>query len=414
MRLLNNKKVLIGITGGIAAYKVPNLIRDLIKLNCEVKVILSESALNFITPYTLKILTKNDVFIDQFETYDKGKIIHTSLADWPDLYVIVPATANTIAKIRVGIGDNLITLFPLSSKTKVLLVPSMHTNMYENEITQENLNILKKRGFFVLEPEVGALAGGDIGKGRLPENDRILFEIIYLLYKKSLVDKKILITAGPTREFIDSVRFISNPSSGKMGFELAIESVLRGGDTTLISGPVNLTPPPKLNFVNIISSDDMFSEVSKNFEKVDFLIMSSAVCDFKTKEVFREKIKKENFSYLLQLEETVDILKEMGKRKKHQKLIGFALETENVFENAKKKLIEKNLDMIVVNTISEESGFEVETNKISIIKKNDNKIYSFPVLPKSEVAKIIFDFMEELWIGFILKIWKNMLEKMWK
>ncbi len=396
MRSLNNKKVLIGITGGIAAYKVPNLIRDLIKLNCEVKVILSESALNFLTAYTLKILTKNDVFIDQFETYEKGKIIHTSLANWPDLYVIVPATANTIAKIRSGIADNLITLFPLSSTTKVLLVPSMHTNMYENQITQENLKVLRQRGFFVLEPEIGALAGGDVGKGRLPENDRILFEVIYLLYKKSLENKKILITTGPTREFIDSVRFISNPSSGKMGFELAIESVLRGGNTTLISGPVSLTPPPKLNFININSTDEMFNNVSENFEKVDFLIMSSAVCDFKPKEIHKEKIKKENFSYSLQLEETIDILKEMGKRKKHQKLIGFALETENVFENAKKKLIEKNLDMIVVNTISEESGFEVETNKISIIKKNDNKIYSFPVLPKSEVAKIIFDFMEEL------------------
>lgn len=388
MRSLNNKKVLIGITGGIAAYKVPNLIRDLIKLNCEVKVILSESALNFITPYTLKILTKNDVFIDQFETYDKGKIIHTSLANWPDLYVIVPATANTIAKIRSGIADNLITLFPLSSTTKILLVPSMHTNMYENQITQENLNVLKERGFFVLEPEVGALAGGDIGKGRLPENDRILFEIIYLLYKKSLENKKILITAGPTREFIDSVRFISNPSSGKMGFELAIESVLRGGDTTLISGPVCLTPPPKLNYININSTDEMFNKVSENFEKVDFLIMSSAVCDFKPKEIFKEKIKKETFSYSIQLEETVDIVKEMGKRKKHQKLIGFALETENVFENAKKKLIEKNLDMIVVNTISEESGFEVETNKISIIKKMIIKYTHFLFYTKVKLQKL--------------------------
>lgn len=404
MRLLNNKKVLIGITGGIAAYKVPNLVRDLIKLNCEVKVILSESALNFVTPYTLKILTKNDVFIDQFETFDKGKIIHTSLANWPDLYVIVPATANTIAKIRNGIADNLITLFPLSSTTKILIVPSMHTNMYENKVTQENLNVLKERGFYILEPDVGALAGGDIGKGRLPENEKILFEIIYLLYKKTLQNKKVLITAGPTREFIDKVRFISNPSSGKMGFELAIESVLRGGDTTLISGPVSLSPPSKLNFIRVTSSDEMFNEVKKYFDNVDYLIMASAVCDFKPKEIINEKIKKENFSYFLKLEETVDILKEMGKRKKTQKLIGFALETENIIENAKKKLIEKNLDMVVINTISEKSGFEVETNKISIMKKGDDKIYSFPVLQKSEVAKIILDFMEEIWIGFILKI----------
>jgi len=396
LRLLNNKKVLIGITGGIAAYKVPNLIRDLIKLNVEVKVILSESALNFVTPYTLKILTKNDVFIDQFETYDKGKIIHTSLANWPDLYVIVPATANTIAKLRCGIADNLITLFPLSSQTKVLIVPSMHTNMYENKITQENLNFLKERGFHILEPEIGELAGGDIGKGRLPENERILFEIIYLLYKKSLINKKILVTAGPTREFIDKVRFISNPSSGKMGFEIAIESVLRGAETILISGPVNLKLPPKVNFIEVVSALDMYKEVLKFYDNIDYLVMSSAVCDFKPKERFEEKIKKEVFSYDLKLEGTVDILKEMGKRKKNQKLIGFALETENVIENAKKKLIEKNLDMLIVNTVSQESGFEVETNKISIIKRGEDRIYSFPLLSKSEVSRIILDFMEEL------------------
>ncbi len=404
MRLLNKKKILIGITGGVAAYKIPNLVRELIKLNCEVKVILSESATHFITPYTLKILTKNDVFIDQFETIDKGKIIHTSLANWPDLYVIVPATANTIAKITYGISDNLITLFPLSSNTKILIVPSMHTNMYESKITQKNLSILKERGYFILEPETGELAGGDIGKGRLPEIERILFEIIYILYKKSFENKKIVITAGPTREFIDKVRFISNPSSGKMGFELATESVLRGGETILISGPTNLNPPPNLNFIRVDSAEEMYNEVSKYFDDANYLIMSSAVCDFKPIERFDEKIKKEDFSYELKLEPTIDILKEMGKRKKNQKLVGFALETQNVFENAKKKLIEKNLDMLIINTVSEESGFEVETNKISIIKKNDPLIYNFPLLSKGDVAKIIFDFLEEIWIGYILKI----------
>jgi phosphopantothenoylcysteine decarboxylase/phosphopantothenate--cysteine ligase len=394
--LLNKKKILIGITGGVAAYKIPNLVRELIKLNCEVKVILSESATHFITPYTLKILTKNDVFIDQFETIDKGKIIHTSLANWPDLYVIVPATANTIAKITYGISDNLITLFPLSSNTKILIVPSMHTNMYESKITQKNLSILKERGYFILEPETGELAGGDIGKGRLPEIERILFEIIYILYKKSFENKKIVITAGPTREFIDKVRFISNPSSGKMGFELATESVLRGGETILISGSTNLNPPPNLNFIRVDSAEEMYNEVSKYFDDANYLIMSSAVCDFKPIERFDEKIKKEDFSYELKLEPTIDILKEMGKRKKNQKLVGFALETQNVFENAKKKLIEKNLDMLIINTVSEDSGFEVETNKISIMKKDETRIYSFPVLSKGDVAKIIFDFLEEI------------------
>ncbi len=396
MRSLKNKKILVGITGGIAAYKIPNLIRELIKLEAEVKVVLTEEATKFVTPYTLKILSKNDVFIDQFELTDEDGIIHTSLANWPDLYVIVPATANSIAKITYGICDNLLTLFPLSSKSKILIVPSMHTNMYENEITQKNIQILKERGFYVLEPETGELAGGDVGKGRLPDIERIVFEIIKLTYKKSFLDKKILITSGPTREYIDPVRFISNPSSGKMGYELALEGVLRGGDVTLISGKVSLKPPYDVKLINVENSEEMYSEVSKNFFSNDYLLMSSAVCDFKPVEKRGNKIKKEeDFPNVLNIEKTKDILKEMGSLKKHQKLIGFALETENEIENAEKKLSEKNLDMIVLNKISDKSGFEKETDEITIIFKN-GKIKSFPVLPKSEVAKIIFDFMEDL------------------
>jgi len=396
LRSLKNKKILVGITGGIAAYKIPNLIRELIKLEAEVKVVLTEESTKFVTPYTLKILSKNDVFIDQFELADEGGIIHTSLANWPDLYVIVPATANSIAKITYGICDNLLTLFPLSSKSKILIVPSMHTNMYENEITQKNIQILKERGFYVLEPETGELAGGDIGKGRLPEIERIIFEIIKLTYKKSFLDKKILITSGPTREYIDPVRFISNPSSGKMGYELALEGVLRGGDVTLISGKVSLKPPYEVKLINIENSEELYNEVSKNFFSNDYLVMSSAVCDFKPVEKKENKIKKEDdFPNVLNIEKTKDILKEMGNLKKNQKLIGFALETENEIENAKKKLSEKNLDMIVLNKISDKSGFEKDTDEITIIFKN-GKITSFPVLPKSEVAKIIFDFMEDL------------------
>lgn len=395
MRSLKNKRILIGITGGISAYKIPILTRELIKLGAEVKVILTNEATRFVTPYTLEILTKNDVFIDQFEILEKGKIIHTSLADWPDLYVIAPATANTIAKIACGICDNLVTLFPLSSKSKILLVPSMHTNMYENIVTQENIDKLKKRGFFILEPEEGELAGGDVGKGRLPEIDRIVFEIVKILYEKSFLNKKILVTAGPTREYIDPVRFISNPSSGKMGYELATEGVLRGSDVTLISSKVALKPPYGVNLIKVDTSDEMFNEVLKNFSQCDYLIMSSAVCDFKPKEKNKEKIKKEEFSYSLELEETIDILKEMGKRKNKQKLIGFALETTNEIENAKRKLIEKNLDMIVLNKISNVSGFETDTNEVTIILK-DEKIFTFPLLPKSEVSKIIYDLMEGL------------------
>jgi len=251
-------------------------------------------------------------------------------------------------------------------------------------------------GFYVLEPETGELAGGDIGKGRLPEIERIIFEIIKLTYKKSFLDKKILITSGPTREYIDPVRFISNPSSGKMGYELALEGVLRGGDVTLISGKVSLKPPYEVKLINIENSEELYNEVSKNFFSNDYLVMSSAVCDFKPIEKEENKIKKEDdFPNVLNIEKTKDILKEMGNLKKNQKLIGFALETENEIENAKKKLSEKNLDMIVLNKISDKSGFEKETNEITIILKN-GKISSFPVLPKSEVAKIIFDFMEDL------------------
>lgn len=396
MRSLKNKKILIGITGGIAAYKIPILVRELIKLEAEVKIILTQEATKFVSPYTLKILSKNDVFIDQFELLDKGDIIHTTLSDWPDLYVIAPATANTIAKITYGVCDNLLTLFPLSSKCKILAVPSMHTNMYENEVTQKNIKILKERGYYFIEPDVGQLAGGDVGKGRLPEIERIVFEIVKILYKKTFLNKKILITAGPTREYIDSVRFISNPSSGKMGYELALEGVLRGGDVTLVSGKVYLNPPYEVKLINIESSDEMFNEVSKYFIDTNYLVMSSAVCDFRPIQKKDKKIKKEeSFLSILNLEKTKDILKEMGKIKKNQKLIGFALEVENELENAKKKLIEKNLDMIVLNTNSEKGGFEKDTNEVTIILKN-NKIYNFPVLPKSEVSKIIFDFMEEL------------------
>lgn len=396
MRSLKNKKILIGITGGIAAYKIPILVRELIKLEAEVKIILTQEATKFVSPYTLKILSKNDVFIDQFELLEKGGIIHTSLSDWPDLYVITPATANTIAKITYGISDNLLTLFTLSSKCKILVVPSMHTNMYENEVTQKNIKILKERRYYFIEPDFGQLAGGDVGKGRLPEIERIVFEIVKILYKKSLLNKKILITAGPTREYIDSVRFISNPSSGKMGYELALEGVLRGGNVTLISGKVYLNPPYEVKLINIENSDEMFNEVSKYFIDTDYLVMSAAVSDFKPIQKKDKKIKKEeSFLSTLNIEYTKDILKEMGKIKKSQKLIGFALEEENGLENAKKKLIDKNLDMIVLNTISAKSGFEKDTNEVTIILKN-NKIYKFPVLPKSEVSKIIFDFMEEL------------------
>jgi len=396
LRSLKNKKILIGITGGIAAYKIPNLVRELIKLEAEVKIILTQEAARFVSPYTLKVLSKNDVFIDQFELLEKGGIIHTSLSDWPDLYVIAPATANSIAKITYGICDNLLTLFPLSSKCKILIVPSMHTNMYENEITQKNINILKERGYYFIEPEVGELAGGDVGKGRLPDIDRIIFEIIKILYKKTFLNKKILVTAGPTREYIDKVRYISNPSSGKMGYELALEGVLRGGDVTLISGKVSINPPYGVKLIDVENSEEMFIEVSKYFVDADYLVMSSAVCDFKPLEKKERKIKKEDeFPSILNLEKTKDILKEMGNLKKNQKLIGFALEVENEIENAKKKLSEKNLDMIVLNKISEKSGFEKDTNEVTIILKN-NKIYSFPVMPKGEAAKIIFDYMEEL------------------
>ena len=394
MKSLINKKILLGITGGIAAYKIPFLIRDIIKKGGLVKCILTEAGKEFVTPTALKTLTKQKVYMDEFDI-EEGVIPHTTLSKWPDVFVIAPATANTISKLADGIADNLLTLVGLDTRKPVLIVPSMHENMYNNEITQKNLEILKRRGFNILEPEEGELAGGDRGKGRLPEIERIVFEIEKILEKKDFLNKKIVVTAGATREYLDPVRFISNPSTGRMGFSLAREGVLRGGDVVLISGKTFLTPPYGINFIEVDSAEDMKTEVFKHFDDLDYLIMAAAVSDFSPSSVIQEKIKKDSFSFTLSLSQTPDILKEAGERKKNQKLVGFALETENLLENGYKKLKEKNLDMIVINKPTKNSGFEVETNKVTIILRGGD-VYRFPLLSKEEVSKIIFDLLEGL------------------
>lgn len=394
MKSLVNKKILIGITGGIAAYKIPFLIREIIKRGGTVRCILTEAGEKFVTLTTLETLTKSKVYKDAFEL-DEGVIPHTRLSGWPDLFVIAPATANTISKLANGAGDNLLTLIALDTKKPILLVPSMHENMYENEITRRNLEILRKRGFNILEPEEGELAGGDIGKGRLPEIEKIIFEIEKLLHTKDLIGKRVIVTAGATREYIDPVRFISNPSTGRMGFSIAREALLRGGDVVLISGETELSPPYGVDFIEVKDAEDMGREVFKYFDTSDLLIMAAAVSDFSPEKRSEEKIKKDSFSFNLTLKQTPDILKKAGKMKKNQKLVGFALETQNIVKNGYKKLKEKNLDMIVINQPSDTSGFKVETNRVTIILRN-NEIFRFPLLSKEEVSGIIFDLLEGL------------------
>jgi phosphopantothenoylcysteine decarboxylase / phosphopantothenate---cysteine ligase len=396
--MIAGKKILVGICGGIAAYKICYLIRELIKQGCEVKIMMTPQATQFITPLTLSTLSGNEVYVNMFpESKDSNtnySVNHIKLALWADIMVIAPATANTIAKAANGIADNLLTSIILASRSPVLFAPSMDLDMYDSDITRSNLN--KIRGvlnYYVIEPESGPLASGLSGKGRLPEITQIIDEIDKILnYKRDLSGKKILITAGPTREPIDPVRFLSNKSSGKMGFALAKAAVNRGAEVTLIAGPVNLITPINVNRINVTTSDEMFEAVKQNSENKEIIIMSAAIADFKPEKVYPNKIKKNSdLNQNLELIKTIDILKYLGENKKKNMLVGFAVETDNELIYAKEKLKSKNLDMIVVNNpLHEGAGFDVDTNIVTIIK-NDGKETHLEKLPKIEVANKILD-----------------------
>ncbi|WAM32599.1 bifunctional phosphopantothenoylcysteine decarboxylase/phosphopantothenate--cysteine ligase CoaBC [Caldicellulosiruptor naganoensis] len=391
---LKNKNVLIGICGGIAAYKVCELIRLLRKLEANVKIIMTQNAQKFITPLTVQTLSQNRVYLDTFESEYSYDIEHISLTNWADILIVAPATANIIGKFANGIADDLLSTTFLAFNKPILVVPAMNSNMFENRIVQANIQKLKQMGINVLEPDAGLLACGVYGKGRYPENQKIIIEIERLLEKKDLEGKSILITAGPTREYLDPVRFISNRSSGKMGFALAEEAYKRGAKVTLISGPVNIQTYADIKIINVETASQMYDEVKKMKDEHDILIFSAAVADFRPKNFKESKIKKDQWQNLhIELEKNPDILKYAGETKKDwQIVVGFSAETENVVENSQKKLYEKNADLIVANNVLQEgAGFDVDTNIVTLISKD--KILEFSKLTKREVASKIFDFI---------------------
>ncbi len=399
---LKGKKILLGITGGIAAYKMCNFVRLLVKAGAEVKVIMTPSAARLVSPLTLSVLSNNEVVINMFpesvnteniETINAGTW-HIKYGLWADVFIIAPATANSIAKIACGISDNFLLSTVLACRCPVYFAPTMDVDMYNKPVTQENIKKLQNRGYKIIEPVYGELASGLFGMGKMAEPE-IMFEEIkkFFLKKKDLEGKKILITAGPTVEPLDSVRYISNYSSGKMGFEIARAAFERGAEVTLISGPTKLTSNTGIKKIDVKTSEEMFNAVKSNLKNKNAVIMSAAVSDFRPVKVFDKKIKKEDkdFSLNIAFERTTDILNYAGKNKKNFFLIGFALETDNGIENAKKKLKEKNLDLIVLNNPKDDgAGFNTDTNIVTLIdKKNFLKL---PKMSKYDVGNAILDY----------------------
>ena len=395
---LKGKKILLAISGGIAAYKMNYLVRDFVKKGAEVKVILTPSAENFVTKVTLSTLSKNAVysdFYDQNGTWNS----HVELALWADVLLVAPCTANTLAKMVHGICDNLVIATYMSAKCPVFIAPAMDLDMYAHPSTKENLEKAERFGHHIIPAEFGELASGLEGQGRLAEPETILQKIEDffaqpLPQSHSLDGKTVLITAGPTYEAIDPVRFIGNHSSGKMGFSLAEEAVKRGAKVILISGPTSQkTDHKNIEIHRVTSAKEMYDEVFKYYEKVDIAIASAAVADYAPKIVAKEKIKKSEEEFTIELVKNPDILKTMGEKKTHQFLVGFALETQNEEENAKSKLQKKNLDMIVLNSLRDEgAGFQKDTNKVKILTHSEQK--EFSLKSKDEVAKDILDFVE--------------------
>jgi len=390
-RIINNKNIVLGVSGGIAAYKSVELLRLLIKEEANVRVIMTKNASEFVKPLTFWALSRQPVCTSLFETVDDASIRHIDWANQADAVIIAPATANIIGKIAGGIADDALSTFILAVRCPVVICPAMNTNMFEAKAVRRNLERLKSDGHFVIEPESGELACGTTGPGRLPEPEDILDRLLFYLSPKDMKGQKILITAGPTREFIDPVRFISNPSSGKMGFAVAKAAEQRGGDVILITGPTNLLDPNNVTVVRVGTAREMALAVFEHMEQSDIIIKTAAVSDYRPKEQSGQKIKKEKDELVLLLEKTRDILKEVGRRKKDQILVGFAAETEHLEQYAEKKLVEKNLDIIVGNLVGGPSlGFGSDTNKVTLFYRDGTK-EAIPEMQKDEVAHILLD-----------------------
>lgn len=390
--MLNGKTVVLGVTGSIAAYKMANVASALVKEGADVHVVMTKNATNFINPITFETLTNNKCLVDTFDRNFQFHVAHVSLSQKADVFMIAPASANIIGKLANGIADDMLSTMALAASCKIIVAPAMNTHMYENKIVQDNLDKLKKFGFEVIEPAAGRLACGDVGAGKLP-GENILLDYIRreIEFTKDMAGLKVLVTAGPTVEKIDPVRYITNHSSGKMGYAVAEIASKRGADVTLISGPVHIEPPAFVKIVNIQSADDMYNAVMDNLSDCDILVKAAAVADYTVPNASDEKIKKKNDDLSLALSKTKDILKAVGERKTDRQIIcGFSMETSNLIENSKKKLVSKNCDMIIANNLKDDgAGFGVDTNKVTIITENNAD--SLDVMTKKETAEKILD-----------------------
>jgi phosphopantothenoylcysteine decarboxylase/phosphopantothenate--cysteine ligase len=383
--------IILGVTGGIACYKAVELVRLLVKAGFKVRVIMTRGAMEFVTPLTFQTLSGHPVATETFDLTQESEIGHINLADNADLFVIAPATANVIGKIASGIADDLLTTVLMATQAPVLISPAMNIHMYENPILQENLRKLRRIGYHIMEPADGYLACGYEGKGRLPDPEKILEEIERLLKKKDLSGERLLITAGPNREPLDPVRYISNRSSGKMGYALARAAVRRGAEVVLVSGPTALEPPLGARLIAVTTAADMHEAILKEYGQCTAVIMAAAVSDYRAASVAEKKMKRGKGPLELRLEPNPDILKELGQNKEGKWLIGFAAETDDLIANAYKKLREKHLDMVVANNVAETgSGFDGDTNIATIVDRT-GAARALPMMSKDELADQIYD-----------------------
>lgn len=390
--MLKGKTVVLGVTGSIAAYKIPNLVRMLTKLGADVHVLMTKNTENFINPITFETLTQHKCLIDTFDRNFEYSVEHVALAKAADVVMIAPASANVIGKIACGIADDMLTTTVMACPCKKIISPAMNHNMFHNPIVQDNIERLKSFGYEIVEPDRGRLANGDTGDGRMPPEETLLQYILkHIALPHDMEGKKVLVTAGATREAIDPVRFITNHSTGKMGIALAKNAMLRGADVTLVAGAVEAELPQFVKVINTVSAAEMAETVFRAAPEQDIIVKAAAVADYRPKNISSEKIKKKDGEMTIELERTTDIIAELGKNKcPGQILCGFSMETENLIENSRKKLIEKNLDLIAANSLKEDgAGFGTDTNIITLISADGE--LRLPKLSKDEVAGRIFD-----------------------
>ena len=395
--MLTGKTVVLGVTGSIAAYKIANLASMLVKLHADVHVIMTQNAMNFINPITFETLTSNKCLVDTFDRNFQFNVEHVALAKRADIFMVAPASANVIGKIANGIADDMLTTTIMACKAPKYIAPAMNTNMFENAIVQDNIEKLKRFGYGIIVPATGYLACGDTGAGKLPSEEVLLSYILKELhYEKDMQGKKVLVTAGPTMEAMDPVRFISNHSTGKMGYAIARCAMERGAEVTLITGQTAIEKPPFVKVIPVVSAADMFEAVKEHYADMDYIVKAAAVADYTPEHVATDKMKKSDADMSISLVRTVDILKYIGEhRKPGQVICGFAMETKDLLENATKKLTSKNVDMIAANNLKVAgAGFGTDTNVITLIRKDETK--ELPILSKEEAAKVILDEMIEL------------------